>query len=42
MLIIMPKRVIIKEDNQEDRPSHILVEHIVTVKGKYICPKTVF
>ena len=39
MLITMPKRVIIKEDNQEDRPSHIPIEHIVAVKGKYMSQK---
>ena len=41
MLIIMLKRAIIKEDNHENHSSHSSVEHIFTVKGEDISPKTV-
>ena len=33
MLIIILKRAVVKEDNQENCPSHSPVEHIFTVKG---------
>ena len=33
MLIIILKKAVIKEENQENRPSHSPVEHIFTVEG---------
>ena len=33
MLIIILKKAVIKEDNQENRPSHSPVEHIFTAKA---------